>query len=179
MMKFKIGDKVKLIDDNLAGIVVGFRNNGDVSVEIDEMVFYISPTNLIVGGDFDKDIFVTDATIVAKESGNYQKNQPKTIKTNKIENEYEIDLHIQELIDDYRYLNNAEILRIQLSVFKQHLEKAIINNQRKIVFIHGVGEGILKTEIRRIMDQQYVEVSYYDASYQKYGYGATEVIIGR
>ena len=45
-----------------------------------------------------------------------------------------------------------------------------------LVFIHGVGEGVLKEELRYLFNR-YDNVKFYDADYQKYGLGATEVYI--
>ena len=45
-----------------------------------------------------------------------------------------------------------------------------------IVFIHGVGEGVLKLELEYVL-KRYEDLTYYDADYQKYGFGATEVCL--
>ena len=55
------------------------------------------------------------------------------------------------------------------------IEFAIKKRIPKIVFIHGVGEGVLKSELHFLFNNY--PVKYYDASYQKYGLGATEVYI--
>lgn len=89
----------------------------------------------------------------------------------------EVDLHIHELIEDYKGLTNSEMLNIQVNKFRQELESAIAHNIKKIVFIHGVGVGTLKFEIRRILDKEYPNLRYQDASFQEYGYGATMVMI--
>ncbi|MDR0385126.1 MAG: DUF2027 domain-containing protein [Prevotellaceae bacterium] len=90
----------------------------------------------------------------------------------------EVDLHIEELLDDTRGLDNAQILEIQKSRFITALEAGFCSKTEKIVFIHGVGNGKLKHEIRRLLDTQYVGLArYYDASFQKYGFGATMVIL--
>ncbi|MCF8225053.1 MAG: DUF2027 domain-containing protein [Bacteroidales bacterium] len=91
----------------------------------------------------------------------------------------EIDLHIQELTDDYADLSNSEILGIQLARFRTALESAILHKSNRIVFIHGIGNGKLKHEIRRIIDHEYKKVHYQDASFKEYGYGATMAIIKR
>jgi len=44
------------------------------------------------------------------------------------------------------------------------------------VFIHGIGEGVLKAELEYLF-RRYGNLKYYDADYQKYGRGATEVYI--
>lgn len=89
----------------------------------------------------------------------------------------EVDLHIDELIDSTVGLSNGEIITIQLDKFKQVMEDNRTNKGRKIVFIHGVGNGKLKTEVRKLLERQYSKHVYQDASFQEYGYGATMVII--
>ncbi len=89
----------------------------------------------------------------------------------------EVDLHIEEIVDNHSSLNNSEILEIQMSRFKIALDGALINNARRIVFIHGVGNGTLRYEIRKYIDNHYPKLRYQDASYKEYGYGATMVLI--
>lgn len=90
----------------------------------------------------------------------------------------EVDLHIGEIIEDSTALSSGEIINIQLARFRTSLEGAIIARQRKIVFIHGSGEGKLKVELRRILDREYPRCRYQDASFREYGYGATLVLLG-
>ena len=87
----------------------------------------------------------------------------------------EVDLHINQLIDSTRGMDNFDILTIQLDTAKHKLEFAIRNRIRRVVFIHGVGEGVLKTELEYLFNKYHVD--FYDAPYQKYGLGATEVYI--
>jgi len=89
----------------------------------------------------------------------------------------EIDLHIDELIDTTSGLSKSEILTIQLDKFKQVMNDNAKNKGRKLVFIHGVGTGTLKTEVRKLLDRHYRKHNYQDASFKEYGYGATMVII--
>ncbi len=89
----------------------------------------------------------------------------------------EVDLHIQELVDNYKDLSNAEMLEIQMGRFQTTLEGAIKSKTRKIVYIHGVGNGRLKHEIRKTIERKYPRLRYQDASFKEYGYGATMVII--
>ena len=89
----------------------------------------------------------------------------------------EIDLHIQELIDDIRGLTNADMLKLQLDAFRKEMELAISKEVRKIVFIHGVGDGVLKNELRRELGRKYGKYPFQDASFREYGFGATLVIL--
>ncbi|MEZ5084072.1 MAG: DUF2027 domain-containing protein [Bacteroidales bacterium] len=87
-----------------------------------------------------------------------------------------VDLHIYELVENEHDLDNNEKLKIQINYFTSCLENAIANNLQKVIFIHGVGSGVLKTMIREIL-KDYPNLSRQDASMQQFGYGATEIII--
>jgi len=89
----------------------------------------------------------------------------------------EVDLHIQELVDDHENLSNTEILDIQMSRFITTLDGGIIAGTKRMVFIHGIGNGRLKREIAKTLDRKYPKLKYQDASFKEYGYGATMVII--
>jgi dsDNA-specific endonuclease/ATPase MutS2 len=90
----------------------------------------------------------------------------------------EVDLHLHELVDDETRLNDGEKLEFQLRWFERALESAIRTGKRKLIVVHGVGEGVLREEVRRIL-QFYAGVQFHDADMRRYGSGATEVIILR
>ncbi len=89
----------------------------------------------------------------------------------------EVDLHASALVDNPGDLKSAEILDLQIARFEIALEGAIRHNQKKIIFIHGRGEGKLKHRIRKIIDDKYPRLKFQDASFKEYGYGATLVIL--
>lgn len=88
----------------------------------------------------------------------------------------EVDLHIEALVDDPSEVDSVQMLTIQTSTFNKYLEEAIRIKLQKIIFIHGVGIGRLKSEIIKIL-AQYPSLHYFDAPMSKYGSGATEVWI--
>ncbi|MFO7829652.1 MAG: DUF2027 domain-containing protein [Bacteroidales bacterium] len=118
---------------------------------------------------------------IEKAKKEKERKEPKKVyqssKKGKDEEIEEVDLHIQELVDDYSNLSNAEILEIQMSRFTTTLEGAILAGTRRIVFIHGVGNGRLKHEILKTLGRKYPKLRYQDASFKEYGYGATLVMI--
>jgi dsDNA-specific endonuclease/ATPase MutS2 len=73
-------------------------------------------------------------------------------------------------------MQKHDILTYQLDTVKRQLAFAMSKNIQRVVFIHGVGEGVLKLELEYLF-KQYDNLKYYDANYQKYGLGATEVYI--
>lgn len=91
--------------------------------------------------------------------------------------EAEVDLHIETLSDHPERLSDGEKHDLQLRFFRTCLNHAILNNVKKVVFIHGVGRGVLKSDIQRELEQ-YDGLHYMDAPMSLYGVGATEVYFG-
>jgi hypothetical protein len=90
-------------------------------------------------------------------------------------NEKTVDLHIEELTDDYNHMGNAEIITLQLNHFRKELDAAILNHYYRIIFIHGKGNGVLKSRVRNELDA--MSLKYKDADTGKFGFGATEVLL--
>jgi hypothetical protein len=91
----------------------------------------------------------------------------------------EVDLHVHELVENFEGLEPKELLDLQMDRFRYEMESAIQNGTRRIVFIHGVGQGTLKSELRRELASRYKKYDFQDASFREYGYGATMVILRR
>ena len=88
---------------------------------------------------------------------------------------YEVDLHIEALIENRRGLSNAEIIKIQLDALQRYLHLAIVHRQSNMIVIHGLGKGRLKEEVHAILKQT-PEVSRYKNEWSgRYGFGATEI----
>ncbi|MDF2453919.1 MAG: hypothetical protein K0S26_3423, partial [Bacteroidota bacterium] len=107
----------------------------------------------------------------------FKQPQKKSIAKQRIKDlTREIDLHIEELVDSHSGLTNAQILNIQLERFEREMEHCLSNGIKKLIAIHGVGNGKLKQEIIGIL-KSIDGISYHDASYKNYGFGATEILI--
>jgi len=87
-----------------------------------------------------------------------------------------VDLHIGELIENISELESKDMLQIQKDYFVKCLESAIENNYHKVTFIHGVGNGILKNTIIKIL-KDYEDIGNRSASLAKFGVGAIDVLI--
>lgn len=117
---------------------------------------------------------ITDE-MIAKLVTQEKQARPRVVvsKPKQAEEMREIDLHIHELVDDESGLTPGDILDIQVKRFKKEMDLAIQERVSKIVFIHGVGQGVLKLKIRTILDRDYRKFQYHDASFAKYKFGAT------
>lgn len=89
----------------------------------------------------------------------------------------EVDLHIEKLRDDYQFLSSSDIIKAQLERFQKTLDAAIVHQLPSVVFIHGVGNGILRHEIHKVVSKHQQVKTFTDARKEKFGYGATEVFL--
>jgi len=169
--KFKIGDHVGVISDTLKGIIIKIESQLITIVCEDDFEYTYKANELIINKDWDKLIHhssVQDLTIKSAQP----KAQFKIKKGNFIK---EVDLHIHELIENEIGMSNFDKLSLQLKVAQKELETAISKKHPKIIFIHGRGAGVLKSELKSLFKKY--QVDFHDASYTEYGQGATEVII--
>jgi hypothetical protein len=124
--------------------------------------------NKLKAGDFKK--------ITELKEKKETKTEFKSPKSQVIE---EVDLHIEEILENTSGMSNAEMLEAQMARFEFTLNSAIQSAIQKIVFIHGVGNGKLRQELRKKLDKSYPKLIYQDASFKEYGYGATMVYLTR
>jgi len=103
--------------------------------------------------------------------------QPVPVKKEKIQPVVEVDLHIQQLLDSTVGMSNTEMLNLQLNKFRQTMEENRNRKGQKIVFIHGKGEGVLRSAILSELKLKYKNFPVQDASFKEYGFGATMVTI--
>ena len=88
-----------------------------------------------------------------------------------------IDLHAEKLLDNTGGMSSADILNYQLDHFRRIMKEHRHEKGKKIIFIHGKGEGVLRHAIIHELVYRYRPCTYQDASFQEYGYGATQVTI--
>ena len=88
---------------------------------------------------------------------------------------HEVDLHIEKLSDNWRNMNNLEILGLQLETLEKYIDLAVAHHQASMVVIHGVGTGKLRDEIHEILRMRREVKSFINQYDPRYGYGATEI----
>ena len=178
MEYFKINDKVSVLDEAIDGVVVGV-NNDEISVETKDgflMTFFVNELIKIN----DSSTLESDIKSFGVSKKMIDLNPPKKQNTEKVKVSKqdfgvpEFDLHIEKLVKNKAGMTNYDILTLQSETAKRHIEFAIKNRIPKIVFIHGVGEGILKAELDFMLGR-YDNLTFKEGNYQKYGLGATEV----
>lgn len=168
------GDKVSVLDDAIDGVVVDSKGS-DVTIETTDGFTLTFKSNELIkissspmNFSFNKNQVISEKEVAKPNYINKEKKSKKEIPAP------EFDLHIEKLIKNHKAMSNYDILTTQMETAKRHIEFAIRNRIPKIVFIHGVGEGVLKSDLDFLLGR-YDNVVFQDANYQKYGQGATEV----
>lgn len=169
------GDKVSVLDDAIDGIVIEIKGNEVIIETMDGFNMTFKSSELIktegqsaMNITFNKNQVISEKEVAKPNYSNKDKKSKKEIPVP------EFDLHIEKLVKSFKGMSNYEILTLQSETAKKHVEFAIRNRIPKIVFIHGVGDGVLKSEIDFMLGR-YPNISFQDANYQKYGLGATEI----
>lgn len=176
-MRLEIGNKVAVLDDVLKGIVTNINGNIISIKSSDGMIFNFSESELVKIGKEQHELskYSDINNELLKEKMISKKPKKSFFQKEKHEVILEVDLHINKLVKSVKGLDNYDMLNLQLDTAKRKVEFALSKRISKIVFIHGVGEGVLKSELHYLLNKY--PVKYYDASYKKYGLGATEVHI--
>ncbi|WP_339756117.1 Smr/MutS family protein [uncultured Winogradskyella sp.] len=177
-MKIKVGDTVETIDDAIFGVVTKISGS-TITIENDDgfefqfeanELMHSSNENIIENAIYNSDIEAIKREKETKKRIFVPAVKPKERSAPK----FEVDLHIHHLTPSARGMTNYDMLNLQLDTARRQLEFAIKKRIPKIVFIHGVGEGVLRQELETLFGR-YNNVKFYDADYKTYGLGATEV----
>jgi hypothetical protein len=174
------GDHVSVLDEAIEGVVLSVSND-EVLIETTDGFVMTYFVNELIKTNVSNDLgrFISSDKLnkaLQDKKDPIKRSFVKEKKSKRDEFVLEIDLHIEKLVPNKRGLSNYDILTIQMENAKRQLEFAISKRMPRVVFIHGVGEGVLKSELDFLFGR-YENVSFQDANYQKYGSGATEVYI--
>ncbi|MEX6626152.1 Smr/MutS family protein [Tenacibaculum salmonis] len=177
-MCLETGNKVAVLDADIRGVIARKENDLFFVRDEDGMEFPFLASELIKievsQYEISKHVRVNKSLLKEKTQEPIKKKKSFFVK-DKNEVVMEVDLHAEKLVKSTRGMDNYDVLSLQLETAKHKLEYCISKSISKLVLIHGVGEGTLKSELDYLLNNY--PVKYYDASYQKYGKGATEIYI--
>lgn len=169
----EIGNQVSVIDENLQGVVKSMDGPLVTITTHDGFDLVFSADQLVIVSDLLHGLTIEKKDMEAK---NITKNRPSRTKNTKKGSQVilEVDLHAEQLTKDHKRMQAYEILELQLDTAKRQVDFAIRKRIPKLILIHGVGAGVLRSELEFLL-KRYDHLSYQDADYQKYGMGALEV----
>lgn len=177
MKSMQIGDRVSVLDDIISGIIVNIGETITIETSDGFQLTYF-PNELVLERNTQ---ILRNSSLPSMQTIQSKIDQApkKSVKIKPKERNtpaMEVDLHIQQLVKNERGMAPHEILTLQIDTAKHKLEFAFRKKIQKIVFIHGVGEGVLRAELEYLF-RQYNNLNYYDADLNKYGLGAVEVYV--
>ena len=167
-MKFQIGDKVSFLNEKRSGIVTHILGTHRVMVTNED--------GFDIPVSIDQIVLKTEISAYKVDPKKMNEKEEREVKPPKlsVDEAWEVDLHLDNIIDTGKAMSDHEKLLSQLKYFRKCMEAAITHRIKKIIFIHGVGKGTLKEEIIHLL-KDYDRIRHYAAPFRKYGYGALVV----
>ena len=184
-MKIEVGHKVKFTNEDLEGEIISIISEDKVVISCsDGFDHTVSLTEIIiVGEDNQLNYSVSEAKLSAKITSKLNE-----VGSSKFLNRYtnsskfqngrvvEVDLHLEQLVDFPSKLDDWQKLHTQMQHVKNCLGAASAKKVKRLVFIHGVGTGVLKTELHNYLSR-FENLDFKEGDFNEYGTGATEVTI--
>lgn len=139
----KVGQQVVLMDSSLRGHIVALGKR--VGIELED--------GLLIEASYGE-FAVTDNTeleTLKNSRVRHHATSPRTPRS-KTSGSLEIDLHI-EALPGGRSVPKGQQLQFQMDTFKRVIRENLSRRGMKISFIHGVGDGILKSALRKELDE--------------------------
>lgn len=162
----KVGDTVAFIDEPGGGEVTRIEGSTFFVLTQDGFEEPFQAQELILRKSF------AVGEVQAKEP---VRNRPPSAESQKYQpNKLEADLHFEVLVDFPKNFGAFEKLQIQLREARKTIDKARRGGIKKVILIHGVGQGRLKEEVHSMLERM-DKLTFYDANFAEYGAGATEV----
>ena len=141
----KVGQKVVLMDSDLRGNIVSLGRT--VGIELED--------GLIIQAAYGEFAVTDDREITALMQSKVKKGMahvPDGKPTHSASGILSVDLHI-EAIPGGSCIPKGQKLQFQMDTFKRIIRENLSHKGKRICFIHGIGDGILKAAIRKELDE--------------------------
>lgn len=178
-MKFHLNERVAFLNEKGYAVIKSISNSR-ITVE-DEHGF----ERQVQASEIVK-IFIDEFTVAIPNEKiqidlGFQKinrGAPKKEKKKQIvlNNNWEIDLHLENLPDEILSSGSLHYIEMQMKALRYFIEKVKKNRVKSFIVIHGVGDGILKDEVMTYLSR-YDSFKISAAEGSIYGRGATQVTV--
>ena len=142
-----MGQKVRMMDTNDTATITGF-GKGYYELELDGLPIRAVRSEFIpIDPEEDRKLRSSIPSRTKKQEDSIEFQEDTT-------GDLTVDLHI-ERIPGNEGIPEWAALEFQMNYFRQVLRKNLKHRGRRIVFIHGVGDGTLAAAIRKELDEVY------------------------
>ena len=142
----KVGQTVVLMDSDLRGKIVSLGKT--VTIELEDGLEIEAAYGEFAVTDHAELSALKHSKIKHKKS--YAHTRPAVSRTSS--NQLEVDLHI-EALPGGNSIPKGQQLQFQLETFRKVIHENLSRRGIKITFIHGIGDGTLKSAIRQELDE--------------------------
>ena len=143
----KVGQSVVLMDSDLRGTIVGLGKK--VRIELEDSLIIESAYEDFAVTDKAEIVSLKETNVKAKKTSSASKQAKAAVNS---DGSLIVDLHI-EAIPGGTSVPKGQQLQFQMDIFRKVIRENICHRGRKITFIHGIGDGILKAAIRKELDE--------------------------
>lgn len=191
---FKVGDRVRFLRQSGEGVIHAIEDGGDTLVVEDEDGFPMrfsakdclpmpnaaEEARAYASKDISKGELlernVDERALKASQKDfDVKYRNPDATNMRKRDEHMEVDLHFHALTGARDSASPHEMLTLQMDHFDRMMRRAEEKRIPRIVFIHGVGQGRLRQEIRDALTAYWPGCTCREGDPRKYGHGATEV----
>jgi hypothetical protein len=172
----RVGDRVQVLDDALEGWLEELRSDSAIIRTSDGFTLEIDPGQLVRIPEAAAQHFTVKPEDIAHKAAGKKAPRPHRSRKQRQTPPMEVDLHADKLLPNPGRMSTYEILEFQLQTASRQLEFAMRKRIQRVVFIHGIGEGVLKAELHALL-RRYDDITYREGDPRLYGQGATEVYI--
>lgn len=146
----QVGQSVVLMDSDLRGKITKLGKR--VSIELED--------GLVIEAAYGEFAVTDQEEVSSLKKAKVKPHGSKQVHSRKMsrptgDGSLTVDLHI-EAIPGGRSVPKGQQLQFQMDIFRRTIRENLPHKGLKITFIHGIGDGILKTAIRKELDEVFV-----------------------
>ena len=143
----KVGQSVVLMDSDLRGKIVSLGRS--VKIELEDGLIIDAAYGEFAVTDKAEIASLKETKVKVKKTGSASKHTKPAFSS---DGSLTVDLHI-EAIPRGTSVPKGQQLQFQMDIFRKVIRENICHRGRRITFIHGIGDGILKAAIRKELDE--------------------------
>ena len=151
-IKFRTGDNVILKKERTKAIVILVIGDKKLKVEDEYGFKYILNFSDILPLNTSTDNIISYGTnFVIKDEEITKEKKKMSFSKKDSRGQVKIDLHIDKITSNYD-MKNSEIIKMQMDFCKKELDQAMIKQKYSLEIIHGIGGGVLKAEVHKLLN---------------------------